>query len=145
MDHKRCGKCTSQQPIPKGPVRLGGRRESGGWKTVASLLQLSSCQHCIPATLAACGRVRPLSKINTHRSSSFSPDKMGYLRNPMHSLPITCILLSFLQTVQAKLTLTSKLPNYKKKKITKLLNSPPNSQITGLIPHANQLYITCDS
>lgn len=51
MDHKRCGKCTSQQLIPKGPVRLG---EGGGWKTVASLLQLSSCQHSIPATLAAC-------------------------------------------------------------------------------------------
>lgn len=33
VDHKRCGKCTSQQPIPKGPVRLGlggSRRVEGG-------------------------------------------------------------------------------------------------------------------
>lgn len=40
MDYKRLGKCTSQQPIPKGPVRMRwGERVGGGWKTVASLLQ----------------------------------------------------------------------------------------------------------
>lgn len=31
VDHKRCGKCTSQQPIPKGPVRLGGGG-AGEWR-----------------------------------------------------------------------------------------------------------------
>lgn len=31
MDHKGLGKCTSQQPIPKGPVRMRrGERVGGG-------------------------------------------------------------------------------------------------------------------
>lgn len=78
----------------RGQLGVGG----GEWRVEdcrksAATFKLPAFHFSHPCCLR---RVRPLSKINTRRSSSFSPDKMEYLRNPTHSLPNTCILLSFL-------------------------------------------------